>query len=158
MLECPEKLQGLRANDIDPSYLYSYWLTVYFVIYALAYLVIPNGWVPKWMNPYPTIIIGTVVQAVLFALGSRAMPVYFIAGVAIWKLVLVILTLIILPVDWTPMTVGFNLAVLGCYFIYMFSGHGINPFDLYSCIVGNNEYFPKTINEFLAIRLNVQAK
>lgn len=152
MLECPEKLQGLRANDIDPSYLYSYWLTVYFVIYALAYLAIPNGWVPKWMNPYPTIIIGTLVQALLFILGSRAMPVYFIAGVAIWKLVLVLLTLVILPVDWSPMTVGFNLAVLGCYFLFMFWVHNINPINLYSCIETNPDYYPSTASEFLRVR------
>lgn len=155
MLECPEKLQGLRANDIDPDYLYSYWLTIYFVIYALAYLVIPHQWVPIWMNPYPTIIIGTVVQALLLVLGSRAMPVYFIAGVAAWKLALIILTLAILPVDWTPMTVGFNLAVLGCYFLYMFVVYKINPIDLYSCIETNPDYYPSTASDFMHDRFGI---
>ncbi len=153
MFECPKELLGLRANDLNPGYLYSYWLTIYFIVFAVIYLALQGGvgWL-SYFNPYPTIMIGVVIQLVFFVVGARAMPVYFIIGVAIWKLALVLLTLIILPVDWSPMTVGFNLAVLGCYFLYMFWVHNINPIDLYSCIETNPDYYPRTASEFLRVR------
>jgi hypothetical protein len=153
MFECPKELQGLKAHNLNPGYLYSYWLTIYFIIFAVIYLALQGrvGWLSNF-NPYPTIMIGTVIQLLFFVVGARAMPIYFIIGVAIWKLVLVLLTLVILPIDWTPMTVGFNIAVLGCYFLYMWFGHSINPIDLYSCIETNRDYYPSTASEFLRIR------
>jgi len=166
MLECPDELKGLRANDLNPTYLYSYWLTIYFIGYAVIYLAVQsagkvdgtgllNGLL-KCFNPYPTIIIGTIVQLIFFVLGARAMPIYFIVGVAGWKLVLILATLAILPVDWSPGVVLCNLAVLGCYFVYMIWRHGINPVDLYTCIETNPDYYPATASEFLRIRFSAK--
>ena len=153
MLECPDELRGLKANDINPGYLYSYWLTIYFIIYAVLYLALQGhaGWLSN-LNPYPTIIIGSVVQLLLFVIGARAMPIYFIACVAAWKFALILATIIILPVDWSPVTSMCNLAVLGCYFGYMFWWHKINPIDLYACIETNPDYYRATLSEFMRIR------
>jgi hypothetical protein len=153
MLECPDELKGLKANDIDPGYLYSYWLTIYFIGFSGLYLALQShvGWLSNF-NPYPTIIIGSIVQLLFFILGVRAMPIYFIVGVAIWKLALILLTLIILPVDWSLVTICCNLAVLGCYFLYMFWVHKINPIDLYACIETNPDYYPATASEFMRTR------
>ena len=153
MLECPDELHGLKAKDINIRYLYSYWLTIYFIGFSGLYLALQGriGWLSNF-NPYPTIMIGAVIQLLFFVVGARAMPIYFIAGVATWKLVLIILTLIILPVDWSLVTLGFNLAVLGCYFLYMFWVHKINPIDLYACIETNPDFYPATASEFMHIR------
>jgi len=165
MLECPDALKGLHAHDLNPTYLYSYWLTIYFIGYAVIYLAAQTAaqvgstgfgsWL-KWFNPYPTIMLGTVVQLLFFVLGARAMPIYFIVGVAGWKLALILATLAILPVDWSPSVVICNLAVLGCYFVYMIWGHGINPIDLYTCIETNPDYYPATASEFLRIRFGAK--
>jgi hypothetical protein len=156
MLECPDELRGVRAIDINPKYLYSYWITIHFIIYAVLYLALQTSGKPiRWLscfNPYPMIIIGLLVQLLFFILGARAMPIYFILGVAVWKLVLILLTLAILPVDWSSCVIMCNLAVLGCYFLYMIWGHGINPIDLYTCIETNPDYYPATASEFLHIR------
>ena len=161
MLECPDELKGLRAQDLNPTYLYSYWLTIYFIVYAVLYLALQNtskagstglAGLLKWFNPYPMIIIGTVVQLLFFVIGAPAMPIYFIAGVAVWKLVFILLTIAILPVDWSPGVIMCNLAVLGCYFLYMMWGQGINPIDLYTCIETNPDYYPPTASEFMRIR------
>ena len=158
MFECPDELRGLHAIDIDPVYLYSYWLTIYFIVYAVLYLALqqmgngkPIGWL-SYFNPYPTIIIGSLVQLLFFVIGARAMPIYFIAGVAGWKLALILTTIIILPVDWSPVTICCNLAVLGCYFVYLIWWHKINPIDLYTCIETNPDYYPATASEFMRIR------
>ena len=153
MLECPDELRGIKANDISPGYLYSYWLTVYFIVYAVLYLALqgPAGWLSNF-NPYQTIIIGSVVQLLFFVIGARAMPIYFILGVATWKFALILATIVILPVDWSPATIMCNLAVLGCYFVYMFWAHKINPIDLYACILTKHDYYPATLSEFMRIR------
>jgi hypothetical protein len=100
----------------------------------------------------PPILARLPLQLLFFILGARAMPIYFILGVAMWKLVLILLTLAILPVDWSSCVIMCNLAVLGCYFLYMIWGHGINPIDLYTCIETNPDYYPATASEFLHIR------
>jgi hypothetical protein len=163
MLGCPTELKGLRAYDLNPTWLYSYWLTIYFIMYAVLYLALQGmsdggklvgRWI-KWFNPYPMIIIGTVVQFLFFIVGARAMPIYFILGVAGWKLALTLATLAILPVDWSPSVVICNLSVLGCYIIYMIWWHGVNPVDLYTCIESNPDYYPATASEFMRIRFGV---
>ena len=158
MLECPDELRGLRANDISPGYLYSYWLTVYFIVYAVLYLALQHSvytgkfsWLSNF-NPYPMVIIVSLVQLLFFVIGARAMPIYFIAGVAGWKLALILTTIIILPVDWSLATILCNLAVLGCYFVYLIWWHKINPIDLYTCIETNPDYYPATASEFMRIR------
>lgn len=158
MLECPSELHGLHAHDLNPTYLYSYWLTIYFIGFTLLYLALQQmgngksvGWLSSF-NPYPTIMMGTFVQLLFFVIGARAMPIYFIAGVAIWKLMLILATILILPVDWSPVTILCNLAVLGCYFLYMFWVHKINPIDLYACIETSPDYYPPTASEFIRIR------
>jgi len=164
MLDCPDDLKGIRVTDINPTYLYSYWITIHFIGYALVYLALhgvanagklsAEGWL-KWLNPYPMIIIGTIIQLLFFILGARAMPIYFILGVAGWKLALILLTLAILPVDWSPSVAICNLAVLGCYLVYMIWWNKINPIDLYICIETNPNYYPATASEFLQIRFGI---
>lgn len=151
MFECPDYLKSIRANYLNPAYLYSYWLTIYFIIYALAYIISPKL-LPLWVNPYPTIIIGTFVQLLIFIYGMKSMPLYFIIGVSIWKLSLLLLTIIILPVDWRLPTITFNIAILGLYFITMIYLYRINPIDLYSCIENNPAYYPATASDFLKVR------
>lgn len=161
MLECPDELKGLHASDINPTYLYSYWLTTYFIVYCVVYLALqPTDsirigiWL-KLFNPYPTIMIGAVIQLLFFVIGARAMPIYFILGVACWKLALILATLAILPVDWSPGVIMCNLAVLGCYFAYLIWWHNINPIDLYNCIENNPNYYPVTAREFLRSRFGI---
>lgn len=163
MLECPDELKGLHAHDLNPTYLYSYWLTIYFIVYAVLYLAIQGipdgsryaGWL-KWFNPYPSIMIGSVVQLLFFILGARAMPIYFIVGVALWKLALILATLAILPVNWSLGVVLCNLSVLGCYFVYMIWWQNVDPVDLYTCIETNPDYYPATASEFLRIRFGAK--
>ena len=164
MLECPDELRGLKAIDIDPVYLYSYWLTIYFIVYAVLYLTLQQmgdgkqiGWLSNF-NPYTTIIISSVVQLLFFVVGARVMPIYFIAGVATWKLALILATIVILPVDWSPVTICCNLAVLGCYFIYMIWWQRINPIDLYACIETNPDYYPPTASEFMRTRFGIDRR
>ena len=160
MLECPDALKGLRANDLNPGYLYSYWLTIYFIGYAVLYLALQQICDTKQIgrmsnfNPYPMIMIGSVIQLLFFVIGARAMPIYFIVGVATWKLMLILATILILPVDWSLVTILCNLAVLGCYFLYMFWEHKVNPIDLYACIETNPDYYPPTASEFMRIRFS----
>jgi len=156
MLECPAELRGLHAHDLNPTYLYSYWLTIYFIVYALLCLALQTsgksvGWLSNF-NPYPTIMMGTFVQLLFFVIGAQAMPIYFILGVSVWKLLLILSTILILPIDWSPVTILCNLAVLGCYFGYMIWWHKINPIDLYACIETNPDYYPATASEFIRIR------
>jgi hypothetical protein len=81
------------------------------------------------------------------------MPTYFVIGVAIWKICLLIAVILQLPADWSLPTILFNLLVIGIYWVYMVRLLNINPIDLYSCIISNPKYYPSTLKEFLSIRL-----
>lgn len=155
---CSPKLRNLRAHNINPSYIYSYWITIYFIIYTCLYLLFnyyDKSGLIKWFNPYPTVIIGTFGQLVMFTLGAGTMPVYFVIGVAIWKLCLLIAALAILPADWSLPTVLFNLLVIGIYMVYLIWWLDVNPFELYSCIASNPAYYPPTLMDFLRVRFNL---
>jgi hypothetical protein len=107
----------------------------------------------KWINPYSTVIVGTIGQLIIFTLSFGIMPTYFVIGVAIWKICLLIAVILQLPADWSLPTILFNLLVIGIYWVYMVRLLNINPIDLYSCIISNPKYYPSTLKEFLSIRL-----
>lgn len=158
-MNCPPKLRNLRAHNINPSYLYSYWITTYFLIYACLYLVLKyyriSTYLPKWFNPYPTVIIGTVAQLVIFTLGAGTIPGYFVTGVAMWKLCLLAAALILLPADWSLPTFLFNILAIGVYLGYLIWWLDINPIELYMCIASNPAYYPPTLRDFLSIRFGL---
>ncbi len=158
-MNCPPKLRNLRAHNINPSCLYSYWITIYFLIYACLYLVLKyyrmSTYLPKWFNPYPTVIIGTVAQLVIFTLGAGTIPGYFVTGVAMWKLCLLAAALILLPADWSLPTFLFNILAIGVYLGYLIWWLDTNPIELYMCIASNPAYYPPTLRDFLSIRFGL---
>lgn len=152
MFECPDYLNEIKAYNISPGYLYSYWLTIHFLIYAPLFILFPK-YVPSWMNPYPTILIGLFGQMAIFIMGSNSMPIYFLVGVGLWKLILMIGTFALLPADWSGATLAFNIGIIVIYWLYM-RYIGIDPIDLYACIVNKRAYYPSTVWDFLKIRFS----
>ena len=146
-MDCPPQLLGITAQDIRPTYLYSYWLTIHFLLYLAL-----GRFMPKWTNPYPMVIIGFIIQLVMFYRGRKVMPTYFIVGVLIWKLVITLGAIGLFAADWSLPTVLFNLVIVLIYLLYMQYRH-MNPFDIYMCIESNPRYYPATAMEFLRLRL-----
>lgn len=154
-MNCPTKLLNLRAQDINPAYFYSYWITIYFFIYTCIFWLLKyykqSGFI-EWLNPYPTVIVGTIVQLIIFILGIGTMPLYFVVGVAIWKICLLMAAILLLPVDWSLPTIIFNLLVIGIYCVYLVMWLNINPVELYLCITSNPNYYPPSLRDFISIR------
>ncbi len=151
MFACPEKLKNVNAGDINPSYLYSYWITIQFIIYLIAYLSVPRK-VPTWLNPYPFIIFTIIAQILFFTLSYKVIPVYFLIGVAVWKLLLIGLTLWLLPADWSWPTLAFNTVLFTIYWLYMRYWLGVDLLDFYGCIISYPKYYPSSPLDFIKVR------
>lgn len=119
--------------------LYSYWITLYFILYLI--LIKNNINLPEWTNPFPTIICGTFIQLILTIISIRNnLPLYFIIGVIIWKLIILYLTIMYIKKDYSIKTVLFNLILLVVY-LFVLKLNNQNVFSIYNTIISDKKYF-----------------
>lgn len=102
-------------NEPTALDLYSFWITVFFVIWLLC-----NKFLPYWMNPYITIYIGTLVQLLLFYFGRKFVPFWLYVEIAIWKWVMFLIAYIYFDHHYDLKTVNFNLFLLLLYLCVLY--------------------------------------
>ena len=109
-----------------------------------------NKYIPYWINPYPTIIFGSIAQAILTTLSIiNKLPIYFIIGVIIWKLTILLITIKYIKKDFTSKTILFNLIIFLLY-LYVLAYNNKNIFDIYTIVISDKTYF----NNLIKNRLN----
>lgn len=125
--------------------LYSYWITVYFIIYL--FIIKYNIDVPSWINPYPTIMFMLITQTFITGVSIyNNLPLYFIIGVVIWKLIILHLTLRYIKKDFTLKTVIFNLILLILYLVIL-KINNKNVFSIYFTVMTDKTYFDNFFNK-----------
>ena len=152
MLECPPKLRSLTAANMNPYLLYSYWVSIYVLLYLALVTLVPKKYIPTWISPYPSVIIATLIQLGLFIVSAKYMPLYFIVGVGLWKFILLLITIVITDPDWSVNIILFNVAILVIYWLYC-KYYDISPLEIYKCIESNPMYYPASLTDFFNIRI-----
>lgn len=124
--------------------LYSYWITVYFIIFIILKKYIE---LPYWISPYPTVIFGSIGQLILTIMSIiKDLPSFFIIGVFIWKLSILHFTLKYINQDYTPKTLLFNFVIFIIYLIILVKNN-TNIFKIYNIIINDKTYFENFLNK-----------
>lgn len=149
---CPDYLKHLNAAKIPLTFFYSSWLTIHFIVYLLILALFPAH--PRWLNPFPAIVLVFVIQLVIIGLGWNVMPLYFKTGLFLWKVLLLLPAILLFHPDWSLPTLVANLAIGLVYLAYMrfYTQPGIYAWDIYRCMISNPGYYPSTMDEFLQMR------
>lgn len=124
--------------------LYSYWMTAHFLLYKLL-----EQYVPKWMSPYPALLLGFFVQLYIFYAGRKTLKLSFIVSVFIWKLSMLLFTKF--NMDWR--TIVANLLLFSIYFVFIHI-RGVSLKNLYTDAIYKTEHSHKTLADFVKFRLN----
>lgn len=126
--------------------LYSYWITIYFIVFIIIRKYIK---LPYWVNPYPTIIFGTIGQVILTILSIiNDLPALFIICVFLWKLSILHYTLKYINRDFTIKTLLFNITIFITYLIIL-AKKNTNIFKVYNIIINDKSYFNNFFNKRL---------
>lgn len=124
--------------------LYSYWITIYFILFLIIKKYIE---LPYWISPYPTIIFGSIGQLVLTILSIiNNLPFLFIIGVFLWKLSILHITLKYINRDYTPKTLLFNIFVFIIYLIIL-EKNNTNIIKVYNTVIKDTSYFDDFLNK-----------
>lgn len=124
--------------------LYSYWITIYFLIFLVLKKYIE---LPYWISPYPTIIFGSIGQLILTIMSiTNDIPAFFIIGVFIWKLSILHFTLKYIKQDYMPKTLLFNFVIFIIYLILL-AKNNTNIFKVYNVVINDKSYFDNFLNK-----------
>lgn len=71
---------------------YSIWITIYLVVFLVVNLLAD---LPQWLSPFYAVIGACLGQVVMFIVGWKAQPRWYIVASIIWKLSILILALLL---------------------------------------------------------------
>ena len=106
--------------------LYSFWITIHFIIFILF-----QNYVPKWTNPTFSLLYGFGAQLALFVLGWNVMSVWFKLVVFLWKFIMLLLGLLYIPYNLTYSAINFNLVLFLIYILVLKLGYSTNIVNVY---------------------------
>jgi hypothetical protein len=129
--------EGIKLVD-----LYSYWITIQFIIYKLF-----ENKVFNWMSPYPATLIGFIVQLYIFYKGRKTLKWSFIAAVFVWKLLMLIYTKYNMKYE----TILANMLLFCVYLLFIYI-RGVDIVKLYSKSIYETEKSKRTLIEFIIFR------
>lgn len=126
--------------------LYSYWITIYFIIFIIIRKYIK---IPYWTNPYPTIIYGTIGQILLTILSIiNDLPAFFIISIFLWKLSILHYTIKYIKADFSLKTLLFNFIIFIIYLIIL-NKNNTDIYKVYNIIIYDKSYFDNFLNKRL---------
>ena len=128
--------------------LFSFWITVHFIIYALFHKSLPS-----WTNPTFWLVYGFSIQLVLFILGWKIMPIWFKLNVFVWKLSMLIYGLMYFEYNMSYSAINFNLLLLLLYMLILEVGYNKNVFDVYIGVILSKKYHFVQPKNFIMNRL-----
>ena len=128
--------------------LFSFWITVHFVIYALFHKSLPS-----WTNPTFWLLYGFIIQLVLFIFGRKIMPNWFKINVFIWKLGMLIYGLMYFEYNMSYSAINFNLLLMLLYLIILEVRYNKSVFDVYFGIILTKNYHSIRPKKFIMNRL-----
>lgn len=128
--------------------LFSFWITIHFIIYAIFQNILPS-----WTNPMFWLIYGYSAQLALFILGWNVMPHWFKGGVFIWKTTLLILGLMYFEYNMSYSAINFNLLLLLLYILILEVGYNKSIYDVYVGVILTKNYHSVDPKRFIMNRI-----
>ena len=139
------KTKGFKLKII---HLFSFWITFYFIAYLLFRSVLP-----KWTNPFFLLYFVFVIQVGIIILGRNIIPLWLKIGVFLWKFSMLLIGFMVLPLDFSLITINFNLLVFLVY-LGVLASYNISIYDVYIGKILTKYYNNITITDFIYKRLN----
>lgn len=127
--------------------LFSFWITLHFIIYALFHKSLPS-----WTNPMFWLFYGFIIQLVLIILGGKIMPLWFKINVFMWKIGMLIYGLMYFEYNMSYSAINFNLLLLLLYMLILEVVYNKNIFDVYFGIILTRNYHNLTPIKFIKNR------
>lgn len=115
-----------KVKTLKMIELYSFWITIHFIIFILF-----QNYVPKWTNPTFSLLYGFGAQLALFVLGWNVMSVWFKLVVFLWKFIMLLLGLLYIPYNLTYSAINFNLVLFLIYILVLKLGYSTNIVNVY---------------------------
>lgn len=128
--------------------LFSFWITIHFVIYGIFQKILPS-----WTNPMFWLIYGYSIQIALFILGWNIMPHWFKGSVLVWKSIMLVLGLMYFDYNMSFSAVNFNLLLLLLYILILEVGYNKNIYDVYAGVILSKNYHSITPKRFIMNRI-----
>lgn len=128
--------------------LFSFWITVHFVIYALFHKSLPS-----WTNPTFWLLYGFIIQLVLFIFGRKIMPNWFKINVFVWKLGMLIYGLMYFEYNMSYSAINFNLLLMLLYLLILEVRYNKSVLDVYFGVILTKNYHSVRPKNFIMNRL-----
>ena len=84
----------LEKTNITIYDFYSIWITIYLIVFILLNSLVK---LPKWLSPYYAVICACLGQIVMFIIGWKAQPRWYIIASIIWKLSILLIAIVFTP-------------------------------------------------------------
>lgn len=92
---------------------YSIWITIYLIVFILINIVIV---LPEWLSPFYAVIGACLGQIVMFIIGWKAQPRWYIIASIIWKLSILLLAILFTS---KQITLENSLWLIICFLSYL---------------------------------------
>ena len=137
-----------KVKTLKMIELYSFWITIHFIIFILF-----QNYVPKWTNPTFSLLYGFGAQLALFVLGWNVMSVWFKLVVFLWKFIMLLLGLLYIPYNLTYSAINFNLVLFLIYILVLKLGYSTNIVNVYIDSILTIQYHTISTREYILNRL-----
>jgi hypothetical protein len=137
-----------KVKTLKMIELYSFWITIHFIIFILF-----QNYVPKWTNPTFSLLYGFGAQLALFVLGWNVMSVWFKLVVFLWKFIMLLLGLLYIPYNLTYSAINFNLVLFLIYILVLKLGYSTNIVNVYIDSILTIKYHTISTREYILNRL-----
>ena len=137
-----------KVKTLKMIELYSFWITIHFIIFILF-----QNYVPKWTNPTFSLLYGFGAQLALFVLGWNVMSVLFKLVVFLWKFIMLLLGLLYIPYNLTYSAINFNLVLFLIYILVLKLGYSTNIVNVYIDSILTIQYHTISTREYILNRL-----
>lgn len=118
-------LSSVRINILE---FYSIWVTIYVFIYLLLNIILK---LPKWLSPFISVVCIVAIQIVIFIIGWKYQPTWYIISSIIWKLLLLLITLKYINANISTTNIIWTLLLFAIYIILLYHLKNKNIMQLY---------------------------
>jgi hypothetical protein len=118
----------LSNNKISILEFYSIWVTIYVIIYLLLNIILK---LPKWTSPFISVICISIIQIIIFIIGWKYQPTWYIISSIIWKLLLLFITIKYISANINTTNIIWTLLLFAIYIIILYHLKNKNIIQLY---------------------------